>query len=82
VALITRGYRVQCVYSIMTKVMLLTQNVYRLLVACEEKGTKITPNYLIGIALFLFILYREGRQHFTALPTFCKLVSKVKQQSV
>lgn len=49
-ALKTTGYRVQCVYRVMSKAMILTQNVYRLLAACEKKETKITPNYVIDIA--------------------------------
>jgi hypothetical protein len=50
VALITTGYRAQRVHSIMRKVMLRTQNVYRLLAVCEEKESNIKPNYLIGLA--------------------------------
>ena len=61
--------------------MLLTQNVYRLLVASEKQETKITPNYLIGVSLLPFIYYRQGKEYFNTKLTFCKLVSKVKQQS-
>ena len=46
----TTSYRAQVIYIIMSKVKFLTQNVYRLLAACEKKETKITPNYVIGIA--------------------------------
>ena len=49
-ALKTTSYQAKCIYIIMSKVMLLTHNVYRLMAAYEKKETKITPNYVIGIA--------------------------------
>jgi len=55
----------------MRKVMLLTQNVYRFLAACEKKETTITPNYLIGTPRLPFIYYRQGKEYFNTKPMFC-----------